>query len=257
MTSVTLDHATYSYPIYNASGRSLKLAVAQAVVGSRISLHGRHKVVVALDDVSFSLHEGDRVGLVGRNGSGKSTLLRVIAGIAHPQSGAVTVEGRVTPLISRGLGIDPELTARQNVELPLRFLGATEDEIERAMEEIPVFTELGDFFDLPVRTFSDGMRARLSFSICTAVSGNILVLDEWLGAGDAGFIAKARARLDTLVANTGILVLASHQSSLIEQTCNKAIWLDRGRLRAFGDAKSVVKDYRACVAAENAASALS
>src|SRR5690606_5073699 len=151
--------------------------------------------VQALSDVSLDLKEGDRLGLVGRNGAGKSTLLKVLAGLVHPQRGGVRVEGRVAPLLTRGLGIHPELSGANNIELPMRLLGATEAEIKRAKRDVPEWSGLGEFIHLPVRTYSAGMRARLLFAICTAVRGEILIMDEWLSAGDADFVNKAQERL--------------------------------------------------------------
>lgn len=242
MAIVEFDHVSFSYPIFNVSSRSLKVAVME-----RIGRGGDGGVVEvhALRDITFRLQDGDRIGLVGRNGSGKSTMLRVVAGLAHPQKGRVVVDGRVISLIEIGLGINPELSGAENIELPLRLLGATTQEVRDAAREIPAFTGLGDFINLPVRTYSAGMRTRLAFALCTAIQGDILVMDEWLGTGDAEFVHKAQQRLTELVGRTKILVLASHSPDMVKAVCNKACWLEGGRVAMFGSAEEVCNAYLA------------
>jgi len=243
MTSVTLTDVSLDYPVYELTGRSLKVSVMRQVAGARLVLSSGSANVCALSNVSFSLKEGDRLGLVGHNGSGKSTLLRVIAGVAHPQRGKVETVGRVIPLIDRAMGINPDLSGFENIELPLRLMGATSAEVAAAKKEIPEWTGLGDFMSLPVRTYSDGMRARLSFALCTAVPGDILVLDEWLSAGDAAFIEQARARIADYVSRSKILVLASHSNEMIEQACNVTAWMERGEVRAMGPTSEILPLY--------------
>ncbi|MBD3768948.1 MAG: ATP-binding cassette domain-containing protein [Rhodobacterales bacterium] len=246
MPFINVQNASFSYPIYNAKSRSLKNAVfAGRAGGRRETGPGSTELVHALNNISLNLKSGDRLGLIGHNGAGKSTLLRLMAGIAHPTTGTVEFEGRVVPLISRGLGINPELTGRQNIELPLRLFGASTAEVQEAHKTVPEFTELGEFLDLPVRTYSDGMRARLSFAICTALRGDILILDEWLGAGDAGFVRKASNRLKTMVEQSGIVILASHTTSILQQNCNKLAWMRKGEIIAVGDPKDVSEAYAA------------
>lgn len=243
MTSVTLTDISLDYPVYELTGRSLKVSVLRQVAGARLILSNGSATVQALSHLSLSLKDGDRLGLVGHNGSGKSTLLRVIAGLAHPQEGKVRITGRVIPLIDRAMGINPDLSGLENIELPLRLMGATSAEVAAAMKEIPEWTGLGTFMNLPVRTYSDGMRARLSFALCTAVQGDILVLDEWLSAGDAAFIEQARARIAHYVSRSKILVLASHSAEMIEQVCNVTAWMERGELRAIGPTNEVLPLY--------------
>lgn len=244
MTSIILDDVAFDYPVFGVGSRSFRTALLPTrppgeVGGNRRSVD----MVRALDGVSLELRAGDRLGLIGHNGAGKSTLLRVLAGIAYPSSGRVTTEGRIIPLISRGLGINQDLTGRENIELPLRLFGASDEEVAEAQISVPEFTELGTFLDMPVRTYSDGMRARLTFGICTALRGDILLLDEWLGAGDAGFVRKASARLKGMVEDAGIVVLATHATSLLKQNCNKLAWIDKGKLRRLGDTDSVLSAY--------------
>ena len=199
--------------------------------------------VEALKDVSFSAEPGDRIGLIGRNGSGKSTALRLAAGLAFPQKGSVEVSGRVVSLIELGLGVNPELSGKDNIELPLRLLGATTEEINGVMEDIKEFAGIGDFFHLPVRTYSAGMRARLGFAICTSITADVLVMDEWLGTGDAQFVGRAQDRLMSLVDRAKILLLASHAPDLVASVCNKAVWLESGKIAAYGPAEEVVASY--------------
>jgi ABC-type polysaccharide/polyol phosphate transport system ATPase subunit len=242
MASIKIEDASFWYPVFDSSGRSLKVSMMRQFGSSNVR-EGGVVEVQALSDVSLELRDGDRVGLVGRNGSGKSTLLKMLAGIIHPQRGGIKTSGRVVPLISRGLGIQHELTGFQNIELPMRLLGATEAEIKRAKEEVPEWSGLGDFIHLPVRTYSDGMRARLLFGICTAVRGDILVMDEWLSAGDADFVGKAQQRLDELLETTRIVVLSSHSLEIIRKMCNIVCWMERGQIMMTGPADAVLPAY--------------
>ena len=247
MALVRLTDVSLEYPIYDVTSRSLKVSLIEHAVGSRLARDRRKVRVQALRDISLHLKEGDRVGLVGRNGSGKSTLLRVVAGVTYPQRGSLEIKGRVVPLIERGLGINPELTGRQNITLPLLLLGATQSEIREAHKDIPDWTGLGEFIDLPVRTYSDGMRTRLMFAISTAIKGDVLLLDEWLGAGDAQFVQAASERLNRMLAAAGIMIVATHSVEIIFRFCNKAVWMDRGEIVAIGSTDMVLERYAAGV----------
>lgn len=240
-----LDAVSYSYPVIDAT-QSLKKDVLSAVirktsVGGHIdgAARGAGVRVHALTDIDLDLRPGDRLGLLGANGAGKSTLLRLLAGLLPPTQGTRTVRGRIVPLLQQGIGIQPTFTGRQNIELPLRLLGATDAEVARARDEIPELIDIGSFIDLPVRTYSDGMRARLSFGISTFIRGDILLLDEWIGTGDAAFRARAHAHLHDYLEGTGILVMATHGLDLVQSNCNKAALLDSGRIIAFGDPAEV------------------
>lgn len=240
MASIKLEDVSFWYPVFDATGRSLKVSLMRRFSGQPDT--GKVEVR-ALADVSLELSNGDRLGLVGRNGAGKTSLLRVLAGLVHPQRGAVKTDGKLVAVISRGLGMHQELSGLRNIELPMRLMGATEDEIERARKEIPEWSGLGDFIHLPIRTYSQGMQARLVFAICTAVRGDILILDEWLSAGDAEFIQKARERLEDLVGTTQIVVLASHSTEIIRKTCNKVCWMEGGRVVIMGPTEPVLAAY--------------
>ncbi len=243
MTRILAEYVGFDYPIYDMRSRSLKMSLSRSFVGGSIGRSKGNVVVQALRDINLDLSEGDRLGLVGHNGSGKTTLLRVLAGLYTPQHGRLTRVGRLLPLIEKGVGINPELTGHDNVELPLRLLGATDEEVARARKEIPEFAGLGPFMHLPVRTYSDGMRARLSFSLCTAIHADILVIDEWLSAGDMDFQSRAYERLTNMVKNTGIVVVASHSAQLIQNVCNKAVLLEGGRMRRLDTPKEVCDTY--------------
>ena len=165
------------------------------------------------------------------------------AGVASPTRGTVNVQGRVISLIEKGLGINEELSGDANIELPLRLLGASDAEVAHAKRWVPDFTGLGDFMKLPVRTYSDGMKARLSFAICTAIEGDVLILDEWLSAGDLGFVEKAERQLADVLGRTRILVLASHSLDLLRHACNKIAWIENGRLMQIGPVDQVLNAY--------------
>ena len=203
--------------------------------------------VKALDRVSFELVEGSRVGLIGRNGSGKTTLLRVLAGILPPDEGEVVVKGRSTNLININLGTKDDASGHRNITLQGLAHGHSRAAIEARRAEIEAFTELGSFLDLPVNTYSAGMRMRLGFAIATAFRPEILLLDEWLSAGDESFRRKAAERMTEFVQHAGILVLASHSFSLLRQSCDTAIWLDEGRLRMNGPIDDVIEAYRSSI----------
>ena len=190
--------------------------------------------------MSFSIKNGQRVGLVGRNGSGKSTLLRVLAGIYTPTQGELRVRGRISSMFNLNLGVQPEATGRENVIIRGLVKGWRYSEIEARMDAIIDFSELKDFIDFPLRTYSEGMRMRLMFAIATSFSPEILLLDEWIGAGDAKFQAKAAARMNGLVDTAGIVVIASHNRALLRRVCDLAIWLDEGVVCAYGEVDEVL-----------------
>ncbi|WP_157014697.1 ABC transporter ATP-binding protein [Mesorhizobium xinjiangense] len=202
--------------------------------GGRIGGKGRTRFVTALDGVSFALEAGDRLGLVGSNGAGKTTLLKVLYGIYEPTSGTVDIDGRVDALFNINLGFRREATGRRNIELRGLINGWSPEQIEGRMADIIEFSELGDFIDLPFKSYSQGMAARLAFSIATAMEPEILLMDEWIGAGDPAFQEKARARMGELAEKAGIIVLASHNHGLLSKTCNKVLELGNGRSNYFG-----------------------
>ena len=244
MASIRLGGVSVSFPIYDASSRSLRTQVLAVSTGGRIGPDSRHRVTVqALDDVTLDIEHGDHLGLVGHNGAGKSTLLRVMAGIYEPTRGRVIIDGKVAPIFDLGIGMDPEASGYENIEFRGLYLGLSRAEIRAKTDEIAVFTELGSFLDMPIRTYSAGMHARLAFAISTCIEPDILLLDEFVGAGDAAFLQKARRRLHEFVAKAGILVLATHSEQMIRDTCNKAILLEHGRVAAAGAVDEVFARY--------------
>jgi ABC-type polysaccharide/polyol phosphate transport system ATPase subunit len=248
VASIRLDHVSVSFPIYSAGSRSLRARLMAAGSGGRIGTEGANHVVVrGLEDVTLEVAHGDRVALIGRNGAGKTTLLRVMAGIYEPIAGTAIVEGKVAPLFDVALGMDPESTGYENIMLRGLYLGLSRAEIRAKADEIAEFTELGSFLGLPLRTYSTGMHARLSFAVSTCIDPEILLLDEGIGAGDAAFLEKARERLDALVARAGILVLASHSEKLVRQFCTKALLLEGGRVVSANSVDAVLEQYRPAV----------
>jgi lipopolysaccharide transport system ATP-binding protein len=196
-----------------------------------------------LRDISFSLRSGDRLGLIGTNGAGKTTLLRTLAGIYEPVAGRVSVDGSLNALLDTQLGMNMDLSGRENILLRGLYSGLNGAQIRRLEEDVQDFAELGEFMELPVRLYSSGMVIRLGFALATAVNPQVLLMDEWFMAGDIRFIAKAMGRLENVVRGSEILVLSSHQNAAVKQWCNRVIWLDHGRVRADGPADRVLDEY--------------
>jgi lipopolysaccharide transport system ATP-binding protein len=241
--SIDVRHLDLEFPLYHAQARSLKKRVL-ATVSGRMGEDSRHRVVVeALRDVSFSLASGERLGLVGGNGAGKTTLLRTLAGIYEPVAGHVRVEGSLNALLDQSMGMNPELTGRENIRLRGLMQGFSEAAIARLEDDVRAFADLGDFLELPVRTFSAGMMVRLGFAMATAIRPQVLLMDEWLLAGDANFMDKARARVGDLVRSVEILVLSTHAIDIVRTWCTRLLWLDQGRVRADGDVTEVLEAY--------------
>ncbi len=205
---------------------------AKASGGISASIDTRQGTLTALHDISFSLSAGDRLGLVGPNGAGKTTLLKVLFGVYEPSRGRVISEGRIDALFNIRLGFRSEATGRRNIMLRGLLNGWTPEQIKEREADIIAFADLGDFIDLPLSVYSAGMATRLAFSIATTLEPEILLMDEWIGAGDADFRAKAQVRMAQMAEKAGIIVLASHSVSLIRRTCNKVLRLEKGRVAA-------------------------
>lgn len=229
MISIKIENACIDFPIYTSSNRSLKKQLICSATGGMISSNDAGLVTVrAINNLTLEIKEGDRVGLIGHNGSGKSTLLRLITGIYTPSKGSIKTRGKIGSLIDISLGIDPELTGRDNIFIRGRLLGIEAKRIKTLQEEIINFTDLGDFIDLPLKTYSSGMQMRLAFGISTCINPDILLMDEWLSVGDESFQQKAEVRLQNLIEKTKILVIASHSHELIKKVCNRVIRFEHG-----------------------------
>ena len=244
MTEIILNDVSVEFPIYNSSSRSLKNRVLSVATGGKIERRTDGLVIIrGLDNISLTLHEGERVGLVGHNGSGKTTLLRVLSGIYTPTHGSAVVNGDCVSLINISLGIDPDATGRENIRLRSAIMGMDPKKMADKFEEIAEFSGLGDFLDMPFRTYSSGMQLRLAFATSTSVRPEILIMDEWLSTGDENFKERANQRMQELVDSTKILVLASHSPELLRKNCNRIIWLEHGRIRMDGEPNEVLSSY--------------
>ena len=241
---ITLENVSVEFPVYNAATRSLKNRVLNATAGGIVERrHDGVVVVRGLQGINLQISAGDRVGLVGHNGAGKTTLLRVLSGIYHPTGGRASIEGEVTSLINIGLGIDPESTGRENILLRSAIMGLTPADARGRMDEIIEFSGLENFIDMPFRTYSSGMQLRLAFAVSTCIRPQILIMDEWLAMGDAGFKERAEQRLRDVVDRTEILILASHTMPLLEKNCNRLVWLEHGAIRMDGGFAEVSDAY--------------
>lgn len=244
MANISFQNAYVEFPIFNAKGRSFTSRVLQIATGGKLDSDAQgHVSVRALQGINLEVHEGERVGLLGHNGAGKSTLLRVLSRAYVPTSGTAKISGNVGSLIDISLGINPEATGIENIHLRAALLGIPAVLVRKNIEEIREFSELGNFLEMPVRTYSAGMHLRLAFAVSTLVTPEILLMDEWLSVGDEAFRTKAEAKLQQMVDSSQILVIASHDRDLIEKTCNRAIWLEHGKIIKDGTAKEVAAAY--------------
>ncbi|MBV2143769.1 ABC transporter ATP-binding protein [Falsochrobactrum sp. TDYN1] len=244
MSAIKLQNVSVEFPIYNSSSRSLKNRVLSIATGGKIERRTDRLVIVrGLDNVSLTFRDGDRVGLIGHNGSGKTTLLRVLSGIYTPTHGSAVIDGHCVSLININLGIDPDATGRENIRLRSAMMGMPPEEIAEKFDQIADFSGLGEFLDVPFRTYSSGMQLRLAFATSTAVRPEILIMDEWLSTGDEDFKDRANTRMRELVDSTKILVLASHSKELMEKNCNRVIWLEHGRVKMDGNPADILPAY--------------
>jgi lipopolysaccharide transport system ATP-binding protein len=244
MAFITLDKASVVLPIFNSSARSITNTLVSAATGGVLTAQkGGHLSIEALKDIDLQIVAGDRIGIVGHNGSGKSTLLRLLSGVYEPSSGKITRSGSVSSLVDISLGINGENTGRENIYLRGKLMGLSKKEIEEKIDEIIEFSELGDYINLPVRIYSSGMLLRLAFSVSTSITADILIMDEWLSVGDGAFAERSSQRLRNLVDESEILVIASHTRELLEETCNKIVWLEHGLIRKVGPTQEILSEY--------------
>ncbi|MBV1838998.1 ABC transporter ATP-binding protein [Photobacterium ganghwense] len=241
--SIKLKNASVEFPIFDAKSRSFKTQMANLARGVISQSNHNYITVKSLNNITLELHEGDKLGLIGNNGAGKSTLLKLLAGIYQPTQGTIERKGKIVPLLDIALGMDDDSTGYQNIYLRGLLLGMTPREIDEKIIDIAEFTELGDYLNLPIRTYSMGMRIRLAFAISTSVDPDVLLLDEVIGTGDAAFLAKAQKRFEELKSRAKIIVLSSHDNAVIKNSCNKVLWLEGGHIKMFGDPESVINSY--------------
>jgi lipopolysaccharide transport system ATP-binding protein len=241
MAEIIFDDLTLTFPLLGKPSRGL----AQSGGTQSSENEPRHieKGFTALKNLSFTFRDGDKVAVLGANGAGKTTFLRTLAGVYKEQSGRRELSGTIGSLIEIGLGLNPEATGRENVYLRGRLLGMGKRQLESKFSEIVEFAELGNFIDLPIRTYSSGMNLRLAFAVSTLLEADIILMDEWLSIGDEKFTHKAEKRLSEMLSKSRILVLATHSRSLAEHVCNRAIWLDRGEIKMDGPVEEVSKAY--------------
>lgn len=204
---------------------------------------GSARYFTALDDVSFSVDRGTALGVIGHNGAGKSTLLRIAAGILQPREGVAVVRGRVAPVIELGIGFEQELTGRENIVFNGALLGRSYREMNARIDEIVEFSELGEFIDHPIRTYSTGMVARLAFSVATTVDAQILLLDEVLSVGDERFQRKCSQRMNGFREDGISILFVSHSLDSVEELCDEVLWIENGRIREYGAAAAVIDQY--------------
>lgn len=235
---IEVNHLCMSFRMDINRPNGLKEWLVNAATGKR-----KVEEFKALVDINFTVKRGEVIGIIGRNGSGKSTLLKAIAGIYSPTGGTVTLHGSVVPMLELGSGFDSELTGRENIFLNGAILGYSEEYLRGKLEDIIAFSELGDFIDMPIKTYSSGMMMRLAFSIATVVNPEILIVDEILAVGDEFFQAKSFARMQELMSGGTTVLFVSHSIDQIRQICDRVIWLDHGKCRMIGKADKVCQEY--------------
>ena len=237
--SIIVDHADLTFEVQTEKIDTLKETFVRTLKrdkSKKIKIH-------AINDVSFKIYKGEKVGIIGYNGAGKSTLLNLITGIYSPDKGSVTTYGNISPLLSLGAGFDQNFSGRKNIILNGAVLGYEKEFLESKMDEIIEFSELGEFIDIPIKNYSKGMLAKLGFSIATAVNPDILIIDEILGVGDVNFQKKSADKMKSLMDGGTTVLLVSHSIPQIRELCDKAVWIDNGKLRELGEVNKVCDHY--------------
>lgn len=235
---IEVSDVTMQFRLNNDRILSLKEFVTTALRGKL-----QYNNFTALEHVSFTVKKGETLGLIGRNGAGKSTLLKVISGILKPTEGSVTCHGNIVPMLELGSGFDMDLTGRENIFLNGAILGYSEEFLKSKYQEIVDFSELGQFIEVPIRNYSSGMLARLAFSVASVVNPEILIVDEILSVGDAGFQEKSRKRMLELMGGGTTVLFVSHSLDQIREMCNRAVWLEHGQIVMQGEAAEVCRQY--------------
>jgi len=240
MKAIEIDNVCIDYPLENEDGYSFKNTILNFYAKAK---KPKAEFFRALDNISLSIERGEKVGIIGLNGAGKSTMLRLMSGIFQPSSGKITIKGQISPLLDFATGFESHLTGIENITIRLLFLGLSKKEVAAKLPEIVEFSELGDFIYQQVRTYSSGMFIRLAFAVSTSIEPEILIADEIIGAGDAQFAVKAKARLESFLFKGSTTVLSSHSMELLRNFCNRVIWMHKGKIIADGATNDVVLEY--------------
>ena len=236
---IRLSHVGKNYPLMQQGRHRM------AQVWARLKGAEPDKVFKALQDINFEVHRGQSLGLVGVNGAGKSTLLKIIAGVVKPTTGEMQCRGRIGALLELGAGFHPDYTGRENIFLACALMGLNAAETHERIDGILAFADIGDHIDQPIKHYSSGMVVRLGFAVATSVVPDILITDEVLAVGDESFQKKCISWMERFLSNGGTLLLCSHSMYHIQKLCQKAIWIDQGLLRLYGDAQDVSRQYLA------------
>jgi ABC-2 type transport system ATP-binding protein len=239
MNTIEVKDLGISFRLYHNKRETLKEALFYRLLGKN-----SYEYFWALKNVSFNLAEGEVLGVIGRNGGGKSTLFKALANIYIPDEGEIIVNGKVSTLLSLGTGFDPQLSGRDNIYLNASFLGLKKVEIDELFPSIVEFAELSEFIDNPVKNYSAGMYSRLAFSIAVNIQPDILLLDEVLGVGDEKFQEKCVAKMHELMGRARAILIVAHSTKIINSTCTKVLWIDKGQVMAFGEPREVTREYR-------------
>lgn len=244
MARIDLNNVFIEFPVYNVNARSLKKQFIHLATGGSVVQDARQHVMInALNNVSLTIHHGDRVGLIGHNGAGKSTFLRLLASIYEPTRGDILVDGHVSPMLDLMQGIEHELTGYENIFVRGALLGLKRSQIKAQTQEIAALTGLGDYLSMPTRTYSSGMLLRLAFAITVSIKPDILLIDEIFGAGDAEFREKAQKRMISLLDESSIVIMANHTDEIIKEFCNKVLLLEAGKIKYYGPVDEGLKLY--------------
>lgn len=241
--TISLKNISLQFPIFNAHRFSLRNTIVNKLGGRLSCTPGSVQLVEALKNVNFEAFVGDRIGLIGHNGSGKSTLMRTIAGIYTPTTGTLKVKGNISTLFGTSVASNEEMTGEENLFLGSLIFSRSYKKAKASMEQLKEFTELGDYLNLPMRTYSEGMKVRIGFAVATNFEPDILLIDEIFGAGDKDFAEKSQKKIESLIEKSNTFLFATHSDDLIRRFCNKAILMSHGDLKAFGDVNDVLKLY--------------
>jgi lipopolysaccharide transport system ATP-binding protein len=236
---ITFRNVTKTYPYYGFITAGFKTFLFNLPK----ALKHTKKRFTALENISFEVYKGECFGIIGRNGAGKSTLLGLIAGVLKPDKGEISVRGKISPLLELGAGFHPELTGRENIILNGILLGMTKREVLNKMDEIIEFSELGEFIDQPLRTYSSGMVARLGFSVVAHLDPDILLVDEILAVGDLNFQRKCMKKIESFRKNSVTIVIVSHSTEQIKRLCDRVMWIDEHKVKAIGNPDEVCRMY--------------